>query len=155
MNESSDQVHKIIIFEDCSVDLNLSNQANIKNFLFQSRHRNFSIILITHNTNHAYAKKDSFERCFLQNASAYAFTLGHFSDTRLIQNFMRDCLDFKVLYFKFCIHKYTRLYFLQRLQYCSCRVTLVMGAKLEPNFEVVLPSTFCTITLTHFDMRTV
>ena len=87
-------MHKILIFEDCSENLNSSNQTNIKNFLFQSRHKNFSIILVTHNANHAYAKKESFERCFLQNASAYAFTLGQFSDTRIIQNFMRDCLDF-------------------------------------------------------------
>ena len=95
-SESSNSTHKIIIFEDCSVDLNASNQANIKNFLFQSRHNNFSMVLLTHNTNHAYAKKDSFERCFLQNASAFAFTLGHFSDTRLITNFMKDFLDFSV-----------------------------------------------------------
>lgn len=57
LNGSSVVNHKIIIFEDCAVDLNKANQSNIKNFLFQSRHKNFSIILITHNTNHAYAKK--------------------------------------------------------------------------------------------------
>ena len=91
----NNNVHKIIIFEDCATNLNAANQTEVKNFLFQSRHKNFSLILVTHNTNHANARKDSFERCFLQNCNAYAFALGHFADTRLIQTFMRDCADFQ------------------------------------------------------------
>lgn len=50
--------------------------------------------MIAHNVSHAFTKKESFERLFLQNCSAFVFCFGNFPDTRLIQLYLRDCVDF-------------------------------------------------------------
>ena len=65
------KTHTLIIFEDISTSLNRADQVRLNNFLYQSRHNNISLAIVTHNLRHAFKHNDSFERIFLHNCSAF------------------------------------------------------------------------------------
>ena len=52
--KSNTTTHTVMIFEDISTALNNANQVKLNNFLYQSRHENISIIIVTHNLRHAF-----------------------------------------------------------------------------------------------------
>lgn len=93
--EKSKQI--IVIFEDMTQFINSADSktnSQMIDFLYRSRHSNISILMIMHGIRHALSNRNSFERTFLDNCSAF-FIFKPINNKRVIYTYLKNILNKK------------------------------------------------------------